>query len=166
MPHMRVVRSRVYWITEFLAIGPRHDAGGLSVTHLKKLGFKHVIDLNANPEEERLAHRVAISYHPLRITDRSAKKTWLAKLQEALAIIGRAERNRHRVFMHCTNEVGRSPTLAMGYLVHKGQTVDRAIDYVKRRGREVWYEGNPVKKYREILEAYTKTQRTHLRVGQ
>ncbi len=64
------------WITDYLAIGPQP---GPELRNLKKLGFKPVIDLNANPEEAAEASRTGFEYHPVEVRDTDPVVDWLAK---------------------------------------------------------------------------------------
>jgi dual specificity MAP kinase phosphatase len=133
---------------------------------LKGLGFKHVIDLNADPEEADEALRVGISYHPVEVRDNDPAQVWLSKFDLAVGIIRRASENAEPVYLHCTYGKGRSPTMAMAYLLTQGHTVEEAIAIVKSKHPDVWSPGNPTSKYTEMLEAYAKlkvklnTQRT------
>jgi protein-tyrosine phosphatase len=146
--------SQVYWITQRLAIGPRRSADGPSMEQLRKLGFREVIDLNADEEERREASRRGLEYHGLGIADESSIEDWLAVMFRATEIIEVAHRAGNPVFLHCTFAVGRSPTVAMAYLVFNGQSVDQAIDLVKQKRPDTWNLGNPVTKYKAILNAF------------
>ena len=143
-----------YRITEWVAIGPRPDgSGGPSLGDLAAAGYGHLIDLNADPDEGLRAGREGLSYHPLRTTDETDVGEWLDNLGEVVRIIGLAVDRREKVYLHCTYGVGRSPTMAMGYLVaSRGWTPSRAMRYVKSRGEGVWGEGNPTERYRRIVE--------------
>ena len=151
-------------ITDFLTVGAQPT--GPALGYLKGLGFKHVIDLNADPEEADEALRVGISYHPVEVRDNDPAQVWLSKFDLAVGIIRRASENAEPVYLHCTYGKGRSPTMAMAYLLTQGHTVEEAIAIVKSKHPDVWSPGNPTSKYTEMLEAYAKlkvklnTQRT------
>ena len=141
-------------ITDYLTVGPQPS--GSALRYLKESGFKHVIDLNADPEEADEALRVGISYHPAEVRDDDPIQVWLSKFDLAVGIIRRASENAETVYLHCTYGKGRSPTMAMAYLVTQGHTVEEAIAVVKSKHPEVWSPGNPTSKYAEMLEAYAK----------
>ncbi len=141
-------------ITDCLAVGPQPVGSGLR--HLKESGFKHIIDLNADPEEADEALRVGISYHPAEVRDTDTIQTWLSKFDLAVGIIRRASANAEPIYLHCTYGKGRSPTMAMAYLLTQGRTVREAIEMVKSKHADVWSPGNPTQKYTEMLEAYAK----------
>ncbi len=143
------------WITDYLAIGPQPST---ELRNLKKLGFRHVIDLNANPEEAAEASRTGIEYHPVEVRDTDSVVGWLAKLKVAVGIMKSASENHEPVYLHCTYGKGRCPTFAMAYLVSKGNAVQEATALVKGKHPDVWSPGNPTPKYVEILEAYSKAQ--------
>lgn len=153
---MPVSRRAPYLVTPFLAIGPCRGAGGPSIGSLARMGFKHVIDLNADPSERALSRLARISYHPIRTDDQFNFDSWFASMREAVGIIDEAHRRGEKVYLHCTYGVGRSPTIAMGYLVSRNWTVERAIAHVKEKARSVWREGNPVVKYEGVLRRYSR----------
>jgi dual specificity MAP kinase phosphatase len=144
-------------ITDYLTIGAR--PAGPALCYLKESGFKHVIDLNADPEEADETLRVGISYHPAEVRDNDAVQVWLAKFDLAIGIMRRASDKAEPVYLHCTYGKGRSPTMAMAYLITEGHTVEEAIAVVKSKHPDVWSPGNPTSKYTEILEAYEKLKR-------
>jgi len=144
-------------VTDYLAVGVQPDAPALR--YLKEQGFKHVIDLNADPKEADEALRVGISYHPAEVRDEDPVRVWLSKFDLAVGIIRRASENAEPVYLHCTYGKGRSPTMAMAYLITQGHTVEEAIAIVKSKHPDVWSPGNPTTKYTEMLEAYAKLKR-------
>lgn len=143
------------WIVENeIAVGPRP---GLALQRLKELGFKHDIDLNADPEEADEALRVGLNYHPLEVRDIDSLQVWLAKLDLAIRIIKGAHEKREPVYLHCTYGKGRSPTFVMAYLISQGHSIQEALRLVSSKHPDVWSPGNPISKYTEILEAYTSS---------
>jgi protein-tyrosine phosphatase len=156
-----ISRRAPYLITEFLAIGPCHGAGGPSVDNLARLGFRHIIDLNADPSEKALSRRAEVSYYPVGTDDEFSVGSWVTNVQEAVSIITRAEQHKEKVYLHCTYGLGRSPTIAMAYLVSKNFPVQAAIEHVKKSARQVWNEGNPVSKYKAVLQAYANSVGKH-----
>jgi protein-tyrosine phosphatase len=141
-------------ITDYLTIGAKPS--GPTLHYLKASGFKHVIDLNADPKEADEALQAGISYHPAEVRDDDSTQVWLSKFDLAVRIIRRASENAEPVYLHCTYGKGRSPTMAMAYLVTQGHTVEQAIAVVKSKHPDVWSPGNPTSKYTEILEAYER----------
>ena len=148
---------RLLQITDYLTIGAQPT--GSALQYLKELGVKHVIDLNADPEEADAALGVGISYHPTEVRDNDPIRVWLSKFDLAVGVIRRASENAEPVYLHCTYGKGRSPTMAMAYLLTQGHTVEEAIALVKSKGPDVWSPGDPTSKYKEILEAYAKLKR-------
>lgn len=141
-------------ITDYLSIGPKPS--GHAIRYLKELGFKHVIDLNADPEEADEALRVGISYHPTEVRDNDSIQVWISKFDLAVGVIRRASENAEPVYLHCTYGKGRSPTTAMAYLLTQNHTIEEAVAIVKSKHPDVWSPGNPTSKYTEVLEAYAK----------
>jgi protein tyrosine phosphatase (PTP) superfamily phosphohydrolase (DUF442 family) len=144
-------------ITDLLAIGGRDGSGGPSLETLCKLGFVHVIDLNADPTEQSRASGLSIMYHPVRVTDETSTEGWLEQVRRAVDIVSEAETRGEPVFIHCTYGVGRSPTFAMAWLVHRGHPVEHAVETVMRSRPGTWREGNPTEKYRAILDSYARS---------
>jgi predicted protein tyrosine phosphatase len=130
---------------------------------LKELGFKHDIDLNADPEEADDALRVECNYHPLEVRDTDSIQTWLAKMDLAIRIIDQAHDNMEPVYIHCTYGKGRSPTFTMAYLIFKGRSIQEAQQIVTAKHPDTWSPGNPTSKYTEILEAYARLIRKRLK---
>ena len=141
-------------ITDYLTIGDQPT--GPALHYLKASGFKHIIDLNGDPEEADEALRVGISYHPVEVRDNDPIQVWLSKIDLAVGIIRRASEKAEPIYLNCTYGKGRSPTIAMAYLLTQGHTVEQAIAVVKSKHPDVWSPGNPTLKYTETLEAYAK----------
>jgi len=118
------------------------------------MGFKHVIDLNGDPSERSLSRRAGMSYSPSRTVDEESIASWLAKLRDAVRIMESASLRHEKVYLHCTYGGGRSPTMAMAYLIRSGWSLQEAVEHVRSRGKGVWDEGQPVSKYQTILKAY------------
>jgi protein-tyrosine phosphatase len=118
------------------------------------LGFSHVIDLNADPSEKALSRKAGMRYYPIKTEDELSVDSWITNTREAVSIITRAERRKEKVYLHCTFGVGRSPTIAMAYLVSKNWSAQAAIERVKAGATRVWSKGNPVTKYEGVLRAY------------
>jgi len=148
-----------YSITSVLSIGPCRGAGGPTIGGLLRLGFTHVIDLNADYSERSLSRRAGITYHAVKATDAYGLKTWLKKLQTIVDIVEKATDNKEKVYLHCTYGKGRSPTAAMAYLISTDTPLQAAIESVKMKAELVWDEGNPVPKYERILRAYSDSVR-------
>jgi protein-tyrosine phosphatase len=120
------------------------------------MGFKHIIDLNADSSEKSLSRKAGVSYYPIQTKDELGVNSWIENIRKAVSIIEGAGRHNEKVYLHCTYGVGRSPTIAMAYLVSKNWPVEAAIERVKRRAKRVWSKGNPVLKYEAVLRAYAK----------
>jgi protein-tyrosine phosphatase len=128
------------------------------------MGFSHIIDLNADPSEESLSRRASVSYHPVKTIDEYGFSLWMTNLQKVVSIIEQATQHNGKVFLHCTYGRGRSPTMAMAYLISKDWSIEAAREHVKRRARMVWDEGNPVLKYERILQMYANARAGHRRI--
>jgi len=142
------------WIVENeIAVGPRP---GLALQRLRELGFKHDIDLNADPEEADEALRVGLNYHPLDVRGTDSLQVWLANLDLAIRIIDGAHERKEPVYLHCTYGKGRSPTFVMAYLISQGHSFEEALQLVSSKHPDVCSPGDSTSQYTKILEAYAK----------
>lgn len=143
--------SEISWITEDFAIGPRQDVG-----QLKSSGIQSIIDMDADPHEADEAKRAGIEYHSCMLKDESSNEDWLMGLDRISRILRESKKSNRRVFLHCTHGIGRSPTAAVAYLIDNGYSMDDAIDLVTRKHPSTWSPGNPVVKYRQVLDNYRR----------
>jgi protein-tyrosine phosphatase len=97
-----------------------------------------------------------VSYYPIQTEDKLSVDSWIENIRKAVSIIEGADKHNEKVYLHCTYGVGRSPTIAMAYLVSRSWPVEAAIENVKRKAKRVWSKGNPVLKYEAVLRAYAK----------
>lgn len=61
-------------------------------------------------------------------------------LDLGVAYVGNVIRHGGKVFIHCTNGHGRAPTMAAAWFVTRGQTVEQAIETVRRGRKEIHIE--------------------------
>jgi protein-tyrosine phosphatase len=68
------------------------------------------------------------------------------QLDLGTAIINQAVKNEKKIYVHCKNGHGRSPTLVAAYLVkYKGFQVGQAVELIKKARPEVHIEDTQLK---------------------
>jgi protein-tyrosine phosphatase len=126
------------------------------MTELKSKGFHVIIDLNARDPEKRSANAQNLEYHGIYVEDYTAPS--VETLKEISELISRKSSLGRRVYMHCSQAYGRSPTCAAAFLLydHFARTVAEAQNMVRerRKTRKMWAEGSASNKQREALAAF------------
>lgn len=82
------------------------------------------------------------------VVDREAPN--MAQLKVGVAAMEELIRNNKKLYVHCKNGHGRSPTLAAAYFIQQGKSVDEAIETIKDARPEIHLE----EVQRRVLEDY------------
>lgn len=99
---------------------------------LLDLGIKADIDL----EEERQEQTPNIdTYLWLPVKDHYAPTQ--SQLDTGVAVINSLVKNQNKVYIHCRNGHGRSPTLVAAYFISQGTEVDEAIEKIRSKRPEI-----------------------------
>ncbi len=110
-------------------VGGQHNTRGLQ--EMRALGITAVV--NMREEADDRARNVALDHYLwLPTTDDAAPA--LEDLARGAAFIAEQVSAGRGVYIHCASGVGRAPTMAAAYLVHRGATPEEAWAAV-RRGR-------------------------------
>lgn len=73
------------------------------------------------------------------------------------ALIDAAVKGGKKVYVHCSNGHGRSPTLVAAYLIrYQGKSLDEATQFVKNKRPEVHIEDTQMEALRKFLERWSK----------
>lgn len=132
-------------ITENVYIGSDLCKGGVCLIHaeeFKKLGIG--FELNLSYEENELPPKdMEIGYLWLPVVDGYApSKTQLAIGTSA---IHEAVKSGKKVYVHCKNGHGRSPTMVAAYLIrYQGYILEDAIELIKEKRQEVHIEDTQI----------------------
>ncbi|MBI4038404.1 dual specificity protein phosphatase family protein [Candidatus Daviesbacteria bacterium] len=106
-----------------------------AIPHIKvllNLGIKADIDL----EEERQEQTPNIdTYLWLPIKDHYAPTQ--EQLDTGVAVIDSLVKSNKKVYIHCRNGHGRSPTLVAAYFISQGMEVNEAIEKIKSKRQEI-----------------------------
>lgn len=106
-----------------------------TMPHIKvllDLGIKADIDL----EEERQEQTPNIdTYLWLSVKDHYAPTQ--SQLDTGVIVIDSLVKNQNKVYIHCRNGHGRSPTLVAAYFISQGMEVDEAIEKIRSKRPEI-----------------------------
>lgn len=99
---------------------------------LMDLGIRADIDL----EEERQEQTPEIdTYLWLPVKDHQAPTQ--EQLDTGVAVIDSLVKNNKKVYLHCKNGHGRSPTLLAAFFISQGMEVDEAIEKIRSKRLEI-----------------------------
>lgn len=114
---------------------------------LQDLGIQADIDL----EEERQEQTPGMdTYLWLPVKDHFAPTQ--EQLDSGVAVIDSLVKNRKKIYMHCKNGHGRSPTLLAAYFINQGKKVEEAISMIKEKRLEIHLEEVQI----QALKVYQK----------
>ena len=125
-------------VTPALYVGPQHRANGKRA--LAQAGIAYI--LNMRSEFDDATHNLTLddpngsspadaraSYCHLPTPDDEAPS--MAHLAQGIAFIEDAIGSGGKVYIHCSAGVGRAPTMAAAYLIHRGYSIDDALDLIR-----------------------------------
>lgn len=92
-------------------------------------------------------------YMWLSVTDKTAPS--MDQLASGVSLISQMVRRGKKVYVHCQNGHGRSPTVVIAYLISQGKTVSQATNIVKAARPEIHLE----QVQKEALEKYDNDRR-------
>lgn len=106
-----------------------------AIPHVKVLldwGIKADIDL----EEERQEETPGVdTYLWLPVKDHQAPTQ--QQLDTGVAVIDSLAKNSKKIYIHCKNGHGRSPTLLAAYFIYQGMSINEAIEKIKSKRIEI-----------------------------
>ena len=110
-----------------LFVGGQQRIKGLAA--MREMGISAVV--NMREESDDAACGVALDHYLwLPTTDDTAPSA--EALQQGIDFIAEAINAGRGVYIHCGAGVGRAPTMAAAYLVHKGATAEAAWETIRR----------------------------------
>lgn len=120
-------------ITDLIYLGTNLCCGAIPhIQVLLNLGIKADIDL----EEERQEETPNIdTYLWLPVKDLQAPTQ--EQLDTGVAVIDNLVKNNKKVYIHCKNGHGRSPTLLAAYFISQGMDVNKAIEKIKSKRPQI-----------------------------
>ena len=134
-----------------LAVGPKP-----SLSTLKNEEITAIIDLNQDREEANEASRIGLTYvvdSNLEILDNYVDIP-VEKLRYLTTKIHQLVSGGHYVYLHCTASKGRSPTVAVAYLICLGKGKDEAMEMVRSVRPLAWLGYD--KEYAASLDKFEK----------
>jgi protein tyrosine phosphatase len=139
-------------ITENIYIGSDLCEGNVCPVHsddFKKLGI--CVEINLSVERKEYPPEDIDSYTWIPVVDGYAPTP--DQLDIGTAIINQVVKNNKKVYVHCKNGHGRSPTLVAAYLIKfKEMEVDEAINYIKKRRAEIHIEKTQYKALKKLAK--------------
>lgn len=129
MKHKRTDFSK---ITPYIYIGTNFCCKVHFDKKLLKLGIKTDISLEDSKVDTPFG---VTTYLWLPVKDHYAPT--LYQLQMGADVIDNAVQNKQKVYIHCKNGHGRSPSLVIGYFIHKGMNMQDAISLVEKGRPEI-----------------------------
>jgi dual specificity MAP kinase phosphatase len=124
-------------------------------TRLKRLGFQADLDLEAG-RIERLSQGLKY-YLWLPVVDHRSP----SQLQFRIGVhfIDQLVGARRKIYIHCKNGHGRSPTMAAAYFISRGLSVSQSIAYIRERRKEVHIEPPQLRALRVFYKSVNKNKK-------
>lgn len=143
-------------ITDQIFLGSDLCKAGVCLIHgdeFKKLNV--FVEINLSAERNELPPKSIEAYVWLPVVDGYAPNTH--QLDMGTAIINEAIENNRKVYVHCRNGHGRSPTLIAAYLVrYKKMSVEDAMAFIKEKRPEIHIEEVQIKAIEDFKTKWSK----------
>src|SRR4030042_2579147 len=143
-------------ITENVFIGSDLCKAGVCLLHaeqFKTLGLG--VELNLSQEENELPPKEIEVYSWLPVVDGVAPSP--LQLEIGSQLIDSAVTQGKKVYVHCKNGHGRSPSLVAAYLVrYKGFSVEEALNSIKEKRPETHIEDVQTAALKEFAKKWSK----------
>lgn len=114
-------------ITEYIYIGTNQCC----ILHFKESLIKKGIMADISLEKEKLDHPFGVDYY-LWLPTKDHKAPTFKQLSLGANFIAHLVKNKIKVYVHCKNGHGRSPTLIAAYFILKGKNTEDAIKFIKK----------------------------------
>ncbi|MBI3396878.1 dual specificity protein phosphatase family protein [Candidatus Woesebacteria bacterium] len=143
-------------IIDGLYIGSDFCEGGICYIHGEEFKALNIsIEINLSQEENELPPKNIPSYLWLPVVDGYAPEYW--KLMLGSSAINDGLLNGKKVYVHCKNGHGRSPTLVAAYLIRfKNYKMEDALKLIKEKRPEVHIEDSQIKVLNEFAQKWSK----------
>ncbi|MFO8075523.1 MAG: dual specificity protein phosphatase family protein [Egibacteraceae bacterium] len=129
------------WVTDEIALGP-YPQGRADADRLAEAGVTAVLSVQTDADLERrdldvatlerTLRQVGLAFARVPIVDFDAADL-AARLPEATARLEGLLAQGHRVYVHCTAGMGRSPAVVVAHLAGRGATLGQAARLVRER---------------------------------
>lgn len=143
-------------ITDQIFLGSDLCKAGVCLIHkeeFKSLGVD--VELNLSDESNELPPDNIEAYSWIPIVDGHSPSQ--AQLDLGTSIINEVVKNNKKVYIHCRNGHGRSPTMVAAYLIRfKGYETDDAMEFLKEKRGEIHIEEDQIKNLKEFKERWSK----------
>jgi len=115
-------------ITEYIYIGTNQCC----YPHFKKSLIKKGIKADISLEEKRLDYPIGVDYY-LWLPTKDHKAPTFKQLLIGANFIKNLSDNKIKVYVHCKQGHGRSPTLVAAYFILEGDNVKAALELIKKK---------------------------------
>lgn len=133
-------------IDQYLYLGTNLCCKMHAEDFLAKEGIEADLDME---EFEYDGHKHHFLYNLwLPVEDHTAPE--MNQLHMGVSFIEECSKNKIKVFLHCKNGHGRSPTMAIAYFIYKGMSYDEAYEKVKKGRDEIHPEPEQVNILKEF----------------
>ncbi len=144
-------------ITDNIFIGSDLCEGGSCPVHgpeFEELGI--LIELNLSVEKKEIPPDGIDVYSWIPVADRYAPNS--TQLDIGTATINEAVTNNKKIYVHCKNGHGRSPTMVAAYFIrYQGKSVDEAVAMILHGRQEVHLEFNQREALAKFLEKWGRS---------
>ena len=126
--HLQIKELDYNYITDGIYIGTNQCCQFHFDDKLKKKGITVDISL----EEERIDVPLGVEvYIWIPVKDKTPPSE--DQLRFGVSAIKELVAMKKKIYVHCKNGHGRSPTLVAAYLIEKGRTPREAVDFIKKK---------------------------------
>lgn len=143
-------------ITDNIYIGSDLCKGNSCPVHgpeFESLGI--LVELNLSAERKEIPPDGIDIYSWIPVADGYAPTQ--EQLDIGTAIMDEAVKQGKKVYVHCTNGHGRSPTMAAAYFIkYQGKSVDEATEAIKVKRPEIHIEDTQKEALNKFLERWSK----------
>lgn len=143
-------------ITGNIFIGSDLCTGNVCPIHgpqFKKLGI--TVELNLSSEKKEIPPDHMDSYSWLPVVDGYAPN--ICQLAIGTSIINEAVASGNKVYIHCKNGHGRSPTMLAAYLLrYQNYSLDDAIKFIQSKRPEIHIEEKQIASLKEFSRKWSK----------
>jgi protein tyrosine phosphatase len=143
-------------IIDKLYIGSDLCKGSDCPVHHEEFGTLGInVEINLSKERRETPPRHIDSYSWIPVVDGHAPNQ--VQLNIGTSIINEAVSKNKKIYVHCKNGHGRSPTMVAAYLIRfKNYDVDQAVNFISKKRSEVHIEDTQRKALRKYKSRWSK----------
>ncbi|MBM4388985.1 MAG: dual specificity protein phosphatase family protein [Deltaproteobacteria bacterium] len=133
----------------------RDSAGITAILNLQSADDIKTVGIDFNSLWKRII-MMKVAYRRVEILDLNPEDL-LKKLDEAVAVLDELISGGHKVYLHCTYGINRSPTVAAAYLIKiRGMDASSAGNFIRERRSSILYDDVLLKMERRLKDPTEK----------